>query len=251
MRRLPLDGAENFRDLGGYSTAQGSTNWGQIYRADELSALSQADLAFLADRRLRTVVDLRLEKELLQYPSVYAEHASVRYHHNPVVVTDTSVVGFAERLQTLDFRAHNVAMIKESAATFAYLFRLLGQPEAYPLVFHCAGGRDRTGVAAALILTAAGVPRDVVISDYLLSNQYLVQRMSNMSAAFREKGIDPQPILANLELREDYLIPMLDTVEGEFGGIDAYLFSAGVTEQELAAFRRQLLHTLESDASHS
>jgi protein-tyrosine phosphatase len=236
-RQVPLTGARNFRDLGGYRTAGGETAWGRIYRADALTSLSSDDMAELLKRGLTTVVDLRFEREVREHPNVFYGHASVQYHHNPVVMEDPASSGIAERLRTIDFRVHNVAMIKESARTFATLFHLLGQAEAYPLVFHCAGGRDRTGVAAALVLSAAGVSRDEVIHDYLLSNGYLVELMARMSDRFREQGVDPEPIMANLHLREAYLLPMLDTIEAEFGGIDGYLRSIGVTQAELDVLR--------------
>lgn len=240
-RHVPLAGARNFRDLGGYATASGQVAWGQIYRADSLARLSRDDIGELLRRGLSTVVDLRFEREVLAHPNVFDGHASVRYHHNPILLEDVvSSGGQAERMLTLDLAAHNIEMIRQSGPTFANLFHLLGQPAAYPLVFHCAGGRDRTGVAAALVLTAAGVSRAEVIQDYVLSNTYLVRTMEEMSQAFREQGIDPAPILANLELREGYLAPMLDVVDQEFGGIDAYLTTIGVTAEELATFRSRI-----------
>lgn len=240
-RQVPLTGARNFRDLGGYSTASGQTTWGRLYRADALGRLSEDDIAELLKRGLATVVDLRYEREVLAHPDVFERHATVRYEHNPVLLEDIASGAVAERMRTLDLAAHNIAMIKQSAQTFTNLFRLLGQPSAYPLVFHCAGGRDRTGVAAALVLMAAGVPRDEIVQDYLLSNGYLVGLMDEMSETFRKQGIDPEPIIANLELREDYLVPMLDVLEQEYGGIDAYLQGIGMTTEELATFRSQFL----------
>jgi protein-tyrosine phosphatase len=243
-RQVPLSGAHNFRDLGGYHTPAGETAWGRIYRADALTSLSSEDIAELLKRGLSTVVDMRFEREVLEHPNVFSGHASVRYHHNPVVMEDPASSGIAERLRTIDFRVHNVAMIKDSSQTFANLFHLLGEPAAYPLVFHCTGGRDRTGVAAALVLTAAGVSRDQVIADYLLSNGYLVGMMARMSDTLRQQGVDPEPIMANLYLREAYLVPMLDTIEQEFGGTLAYLRSIGVTDDELAVFRNEFWKAL-------
>jgi protein-tyrosine phosphatase len=184
-------------------------------------------------------VDLRFERELQERPNSFKDHATVTYHHNPVLIEDPAARGTAEAIRTLDFRVFNVSMIKDSTQTFAYLFHLLGEPSAYPLVFHCRGGRDRTGVAAALVLTAAGVAREDVIQDYVVSNDHLSELMDRMSAGFRKQGIDPDPILENLRLREEYLTPMLNVLESEFGGIDGYLDAIGITPDELAVFRRQ------------
>ena len=170
VRHVPLTGASNFRDLGGYSTATGQTRWGRIYRADALT------------------VDLRFHRELEEQPNIFKEHATVQYHHNPVLIEDPAERGAAETIRTL---------------------------------------------------TAAGVAREDVVQDYILSNEYLAGLMQKLSKAFREKGIDPEPILENLRLREEYLAPMLDWLQSEFGGIDEYLQAIGVTPDELAVFRRE------------
>jgi len=244
-RRLPLDGAMNFRDLGGYVGAGGTVRWGVVYRADALVNLSERDLSQLVDvRGIRTVVDLRRDREVESEPSAFAQHGSVRYCHAPVVLDEAGTESPAEYLGTLDFAAHYLDMILLSPRSFALLFRLLAEG-AHPLVFHCAGGRDRTGVAAALLLLAAGVRREQIVADYLLSNDLLAGRVERWRALFLEQGIDPAPILENMRLRPRYLAPTLDVIEGQFGGIDGYLMSIGVTRAELAEVRRILI---ESDA---
>jgi protein-tyrosine phosphatase len=236
-RRLDLEGALNFRDLGGYTTPHGTTASGKVFRSDALSTLTEQDIARLLDLGLSTVVDLRDPSELEASPGVFANHARVRYRHNPVATLGPTDVAPHERLLALDFAVHNVEMLRYSGETFAVLFHLLADVDNCPLVFHCHGGRDRTGVAAALVLSAAGVSRQDIVEDYLISNEYLVPLMQRMSAAYASKGIDPEPILANLHLREAYLTALLDALEQEFQGIDAYLQSIGVTRPELEAFR--------------
>jgi protein-tyrosine phosphatase len=236
-RRIELEGALNFRDLGGYAASEGTTARGKLYRADELSALTERDIAVLLNLGLSTVIDLRHASELVASPGVFATHATVRYHHNPVATLDSTGLPPHERLMRLDFAAHNIAMARESSSTFAFLFHLLAHADSYPLVFHCAGGRDRTGVAAALILTAAGVSRADIVADYLVSNEYLVPRMARMSTDYRSHGIDPEPIMANLHLREAYIVALLDMLDNDFGGIDRYLDSIGVGDEDLASFR--------------
>ena len=235
--RVELEGALNFRDLGGYQASGGTTARGKLYRSDALSELTARDMSVLSDLGLQTVVDLRHERELVESPGVFANHATVRYHHQPVATPDASELPPHERMLTIDFAVHNIAMAKQSGSTFAFLFHLLAETDAYPLVFHCAGGRDRTGVAAALILTAAGVSRQDIMADYLVSNDYLVPLMARMSASYRARGIDPEPIMANLHLRESYLVALLDMLDRDFDGIDGYLESIGVSKADLARFR--------------
>jgi protein-tyrosine phosphatase len=138
-------------------------------------------------------------------------------------------------------------MVRVSGHTFAALFHLLAQADAYPLVFHCAGGRDRTGVAAALVLSAVGVSREDILDDYLISNEHLVPLMQRMSNGFAAKGIDPEPILANLHLREAYLVVLLDMLDAHFGGIDGYLEWIGISRAEVAALRAHFVDSV-SDA---
>jgi protein-tyrosine phosphatase len=235
-RRIELDGALNFRDLGGYATPRGTTASGKLFRSDALSTLTDRDVATLLELGLTTVVDLRSARELEASPSVFATHKQVRYHHNPVAMLGPTDLAPHERLLALDFAAHNVEMARHSSTTFAVLFRLLAEGDNCPLVFHCMGGRDRTGVAAALILMAAGVSHADIMQDYLISNVYLVPLMQRMSASYASKGIDPEPILANLHLREAYLNELLDVLERDFGGIGGYLSSIGVTQVDLDAF---------------
>jgi len=240
-RRLPLDGAMNVRDLGGYLVAGGTVRWGVAYRADALVNLSERDLSQLVDvRGIRTVVDLRRDREIESEPSAFAQHRSVRYCHAPVVLDEGGIDSPAQYLGTLDFAAYYLDMILLSPRSFALLFRLLAEG-AHPLVFHCAGGRDRTGVAAALLLLAAGVSREQILADYLLSNDLLVRRVERWRAVFMEEGVDPAPILENMRLRPRYLAPTLDVIEGQFGGIDGYLKSIGVSRAELAEVRRILI----------
>jgi protein-tyrosine phosphatase len=236
-RRVELEGAHNFRDLGGYATPGGVTVSGKLFRSDALSALTERDTAKLLDLGLTTVVDLRNSRELEASPGVFATHERVRYYHNPVARLGPTDLAPHERLLALDFAEHNVDMARNSSTTFAVLFQLLASVENCPMVFHCTGGRDRTGVATALILLAVGVSREDIMQDYLISNEYLVPMMQRMSATYASKGIDPEPIMANLHLRESYLNALLTVIADEFGGIDGYLSSIGVGQAEVDTFR--------------
>jgi protein-tyrosine phosphatase len=236
-RHIELEGALNFRDLGGFAAGAGMTARGKLYRSDALSELTDRDTSVLLDLGLSTVVDLRNDNELVDSPGVFATHDSVRYHHRPVSAADTTGLAPHERMLALDFAALNIAMVRESSSTVAFLFHLLANEDSYPLVFHCHGGRDRTGIVAALILTAAGVSREDILADYLVSNDYLAPLMARMSTNYLALGIDPEPIMANLHLRDSYLVALLDMLDKDFGGIDGYLESIGVSDEDLASFR--------------
>src|SRR5262245_61537661 len=128
-RRVALDGALNFRDLGGYPTPDGTTRRGLVYRSDALSRLSDRDIERLLDLGLATVVDLRNARELASSPGVFAAHTRVQYHHNPVAILGDADLPPHERLLALDFAAHYVDMARLSSETFAFLFRMLAREE--------------------------------------------------------------------------------------------------------------------------
>jgi len=236
FRQVVLEGACNFRDLGGYPTNSGQTAWGRLYRSDGLTKLTPSDIEALEALGLRTVVDLRHASELELYPNTYASHPTVRYHHNPIRNVDPVAVGAHLRPVLFDVAANNQAMLRESGETFAYLFHLLADAVNYPLVFHCTGGRDRTGVAAALVLAASGVPPEVIAADYVLSNELLASRDAELMELLRAEGTDPA-ILDATRLRQEYVLGTLNTLETEFGGPDVYLQAQGLTPAELTSFR--------------
>ncbi|HEX6512827.1 MAG TPA: tyrosine-protein phosphatase [Chloroflexota bacterium] len=180
-RRVELQGAANFRDLGGYGAGSGRTAWGAIFRSDSLSALTRSDIGVLMDLGLRSVVDLRHESEL-------------------------------------------------SRAKCA-LEGMLADARSYPLVFHCTHGRDRTGLAASLVLLAAGVPSDDVIADFVLSNEYLRERLAGIDAVAAKE----------LELQPSHLGAALNHLDERYGGVEPYIAGLGVSPGQLAAFRRQFV----------
>lgn len=242
-RRVELEVPLNFRDLGGYRTPAGLTRPGRLFRSDVLSGLPEADLDRLLQLGLKTVVDLRHSRELQSEPNSFATNQAILYRHHPMLTDAANVGTQADHLQTLDFAWLNCHMVRESGRTIAAIFALVADNAALPLVFHCSGGRDRTGVVAALILTAAGVARQTVLDDYILSNTYLVKRVERMSKSFSDQGIDPAPIIANMHLRESNLATMLDLIDSEYHGIEPYLAHIGVTTNQLSAFRQNFVES--------
>ena len=177
-RLVPLRGAENFRDLGGYQTASGErAKWGMLYRSAELTYLEEADFERLQQLGIRTVYDFRDNGERENHPTRLTgpwQPTLVSYDY-----TQDLQVMMGKMREHLDSPEQMKQMIAEHSATFpdefrgqfAGLFeRLVNDP--VPLVFHCHEGKDRTGMASALVLTALGVPRETIMQDYLLSNQY-------------------------------------------------------------------------------
>lgn len=171
-RELELAGVFNFRDLGGYPTQDGRTvKWRTIFRADSLGALTTDDLAVLRPLDLRTVVDLRTAREIDERGRFPHEDYPVTFHHLSVIdQTWDRDAALKENLPPTEF-LHRVyrEMLVEGGPRFAAAFDVLAEPDALPAVFHCAAGKDRTGLLAALLLGALGVGHDDVVEDYVLT----------------------------------------------------------------------------------
>ncbi len=221
-RSLPLSGATNFRDLGGYAGQDGRpVRWRRLFRSDHLASLTAQDAQVLQPLRLARVIDFRGEAESA---SLAYAMPGVAYHALPIeptVVQRSKEMALAgERLTpaiavTLMQDTYR-AFVSDNAAQFAALFEHLLQSDA-PLVFHCTAGKDRTGFAAALILLALGVPRDVVMQDYLLTNG-LYQPPGHF---LRSAPAEVMNVLWRVQ--EDFLHAALDVVERDHGGLDRYL----------------------------
>ncbi len=228
-RSIRLDGASNFRDLGGYAGLDGRrVRWRTLFRADHLAGLSAADLDVLHGLKLARSADFRGKMEsahlAYEWPGI-ARHALIV---EPTVVQRASALiaagndltaAHAEELMQDTYRS----FVRENAARFAELFALLLESEE-PTVFHCTAGKDRTGWAAALVLEALGVSRADIEHDYLLTNQFY-QRPTALAA--RAAQTVPQEILDVLwKVQPEFLSSAYDMVEREYGSIDTYLREA-------------------------
>ena len=222
---LHLKTAPNFRDVGGYRTRDGRwVRMGLAYRSDQLDRLSDADLARIARLSPAVVVDLRTQGERRGGPDRLPPGASPMVAD---VLADAAVGGGAA--PNLSSPEAGVAFLSDTTRQFvslpsakdAYsrLFARLQSPDV--AVYHCTSGKDRTGWATAVLLTALGVPRDTVIADYLASNGYLVEKNKAMFSKL------PPATAANLEpvmtVRAAYLEAAFAEVDKRYGSFDRYL----------------------------
>ena len=221
-RSLRLSGASNFRDLGGYTGAGGqSVRWRRLFRSDHLAALSRHDTEAFQRLGVVRAFDFRGVHERAAVPY---DLPGVTQHALPIEPTvvqrmkDLLDAGEAVTpAHTVELMQHTYrAFVHDNAGRFAALFSHMLQSDA-PLVFHCTAGKDRTGFAAALILLALGVPRTVVMQDYLLTNEYY--RMPPLPDARA-----PREVLNVLwRVQAEFLDAALHAVDHDFGGVDAYL----------------------------
>lgn len=254
-RRLPLRGADNFRDLGGYRTRDGRTvRWGRLYRSNELTKLTRSDLAYLSSQDIELVCDLRSKRERAEAPDPELPPVPARDLSLPVAQEGIDPTTVQERIRTGGVPSLQLervmpqvyrAFVTHHSDKWARMLRRLADPQNLPTVVHCTAGKDRTGFAAALVLLALGVPRETVFEDYLKTNDYrrdfssFVLRWTPLYSLFRT---DPEDLLPLLEARREYLQASLDAIERTYGTVEAYLHDAlGVTPERQAALEANLL----------
>ena len=221
-RLLRLQGASNFRDLGGYVGQGGRPlRWRRLFRAEHLAGLTAADRATLAGLGLGRAVDFRGQAERAatpyHWPGITAHALSIE----PTVVQRMQDMVAAGQRLTVPLvqglmRDLYQTMATEQAPRFAELFALLLADDS-PLVLHCTAGKDRTGVAAALILLALGVPRPVVQQDYLLTNAHY------RHPPLPQTDTPPEVLAVLWRVQADFLDTALATIDAQPGGLHGFL----------------------------
>jgi hypothetical protein len=240
-RLIPLVGAYNFRDLGGYPTLDGrTTRWGRLYRSDTLHELTDSDLEALRAIGLSSIIDLRTSAELERTGRGLLGTEPIRHVHLPVVQEGgTSQGAPADAQEDLHHRYLWYLDIGRSALVSA--LTMVGDPNAYPLVFHCAAGKDRTGVLAALVLDIVRVERNVIIEDYVLTASrmdLILSRVRGTPDAEARLAEMPQFLLrAEAATMESFLEGLYEI----HGGARAWALASGVPEDSLDAMSALLV----------
>lgn len=256
IRRLPLEGAKNFRDLGGYRTADGRyVRWGLVYRSNYLVDLTPKDSAYLNSLGIRLVCDVRSDRERLRTPDHWVGNAP-EFLSVPIGPNRDGTLTpeeLKQRVASLNNESKDATrgydkLAIEYAPQFANILRRLAAGDL-PAVEHCSSGKDRTGVFSAILLTALGVPRDIVIQDYLLTTQYLLAPDSiERTTADLQKifGLSDPPdaftVRAIMTTKPETLAATFDSLDKTYGSFDGYLQNAlKISNSDLETLRRRLL----------
>jgi protein-tyrosine phosphatase len=250
-RLVPLQGSWNFRDLGGYQTSNGSrVKWGQIYRSDNLSNLTDRDHTLLKNMGLKLVCDFRTPTESNRWPDRLPDGNSIGYLQLPIIHGEREFDFYYENIKkgevkwlTEEFMINsNIRIIDEYGDTLGKVFHRLAEPESRPLVFHCAGGRDRTGVCTALILLALGVPEETVIYDYCLSEVFISKHREKINERIRSRGVDPETVALYYTATPNFFIPIVNHIREAYGSAANYLRTkAGIDGEFLDLLKQELL----------
>lgn len=242
-RRITLEGAFNFRDLGGYPAADGrSIAWRRLFRSDGLSRLTADDLVRLVDLGIATVIDLRTAGER-ERESMPEGPFTPAVHHLPmmdVLPSEDELVSWVDE----DFLIGRYSqMLDDGAGAIGEAVRVLSAPGAVPGLFHCAAGKDRTGILAAVVLGVLGVPDDVIAEDYALSQAAMVEFFEFLKQRFPDKEEE----LLRREAQIESITPrvmrgLIDHVERTYDGFLGFADHLGVADRVPALREAVLSH---------
>lgn len=248
---LLIDGGMNFRDLGGYRTVDGRTvKSGVVYRSAELSHITPEGFEQLESLGIRSNIDLRSTNERQAQPIQWPAAMGVSVHQTdyPMDMAPFMALFSKGTPNAEDTRTLMAGFYKQVPFSFAPQYaNLIRQvlDDGAPVVFNCSAGKDRTGVAAALILTLIGVPRETVTQDYLLSNTYYkpsAQTASDDPAAAMFRRLPPDVVQALMGVDARYLDAAFEAIAARDGGWKRYIEQdLGLTPADLAQLKAKLL----------
>jgi protein-tyrosine phosphatase len=251
----------NLRDVGGCPAAGGRTvARGRLLRSEALvlpggrrphSIWHATHAEAFARLGLRTVIDLRADREVAAAPSAWTEATGAEVVRLPIVEgvegTDTNYMirlmsGDLRRFDESDLARLYIATFDRRAAVFGAAVRLLGDAERLPLLVHCSAGKDRTGLLVALVLSVLGTPRELVVCDYTLTGRNRPNRIADYADALRPTGVDPEQVRTLFETPAAAMEQALEHLDATYGGPAGLLLGpGGLTEDDLDALRRALL----------
>jgi len=255
-KRIEITGSRNLRDLGGYTTMKGKViKKGVLYRSDHLSRITKRDLEEVTALGVKTVYDLRGEEEKETFPQRLPEIVPVQVVSLPVFYQGLDPWVMARRIvisgDVEEGEFHDVMV--EAYRSYALDFRTewstllkgLAEPVTLPALIHCTYGKDRTGVAVAIVLRSLDVPWENVMEGYLLSNKFwesktdLYSCLANCASCFRTPRSE---VRALMEVRPEYLEAAFAAIDEKYGSFEGYLQEGlGIDDATVERLRATLL----------
>ena len=241
-RFVPLEGAFNFRDLGGLPTVDGATTRaGLMFRSDALHHLLPADVDHLTELGMRTIIDLRSAVELERTGRGPLESTDMQWLHAPLSHGDAAAGNvLPPALAEGDLGRHYVESLDERTETLAAVITHLAERDNLPAVFHCTAGKDRTGMVAALVLSLVGVSDDVIVHDYTLTDDRMVLVMERIRASGDFPAVAPMSERVG-RAEASSMEKFLGSLHAAYGGAEGWALEAGISDDTVASLREVLL----------
>lgn len=245
-RHHRFEGCFNFRDIGGYSSRDGRrVKWGCYYRAGRQDRMTGADLARFEQLGIRTQIDLRGPGEIADQGRGPLEYRGVAYHNLQVIPE-----GGAARLDRLVgdrgiSGKRYLGYLAFGPEIWLRMFDIFSDSSSPPVLIHCTAGKDRTGVATALLLSVLGIDRKTIETDYRFTNIDVPRQVEFVE---RTRGLpddmDRQALMRHAGVPEDALVDFFDGLDEKYGGAIGYLRGIGVSEEQMDTVRSIFLEEL-------
>ena len=255
QRDVPLQGGVNFRDLGGYAAQDGRrVDWGRLFRSGHLSNLTGDDQDYIASIDIRTVCDLRVADEVTNERTTLSDATQIEMLAIPPGVKDRfffhRVFEHANDPEDVVRAMHDVmrSFVLDAGARYKPVFEVLLEARKGGVLINCSAGKERTGVGAALVLMALGVPRETILYEFMLSKTYFpveseLDRVYEKYAVSAKGEPAKRLVMPLLETRESYLQSAFDAIDEQYGSGEAFLRKTyGLGDLELRHLKDTYTH---------
>jgi len=237
-RELKLEVAYNVRHLGGYPARAGRATRADVVRSASLHRLTAAGVERLAATGVRVVVDLRSRAEREEYPTPGVSALGIETINAPVFEADASPTGLAGQFP--GFQAVYRSMLESGRGAYRTLFEVIADTPG-GVLFHCAAGKDRTGVAAALLLDLAGVADETILDDYSRSAALLAPLLPEWLPRIAERGLTEAQARALMASHAGDMQATLAHIRERWGSAEGYMEDIGVSFDAISAVRARLV----------
>ena len=251
-RLLPMDGAFNTRELGGYKTTDGkSVKWGMLFRSDKLSDLSENDELYLQSLGIKRIVDFRSEGEKTEDPDIIPE--GINYIETPINVDGamrSKIEAVLKGETNKEVKSFLVDANKEFVTNYTSVYEdfLRGLiDEDGPTLFHCTAGKDRAGFAAAITLIALGVSKEDVIEDYMKTNIFTKDKIDEMIDKIKLMSLyqaDAEILRPLIGVERIYIETAFKTAEEKYGSLENFIREGlNISDEEIQILRNKFVES--------
>jgi protein tyrosine/serine phosphatase len=228
---------KNLRDLSSVPLSRGSLRPGTLFRSDDVCTIGEEQAVVLRQHGISNVIDLRGPDELLATGRGPLE-AETTHHHLPLILSANQESFGHVKKQRTPFTPHEVGQwyFQVAHASIDLLVKGIGivAHAERPVLFHCAAGKDRTGIFAATLLVTLGAPNEAIVDDYVATQANLPEVFDRLRAAPYGFSLEQFPYAgAMMDAPGETMATFLDIADQRFGGLDKMLFSNGLSDQTL------------------
>ena len=251
-RLLPMDGAFNTRELGGYKTTDGkSVKWGMLFRSDKLSDISENDQLYLQSLGIKRIVDFRSKGEKTEDPDIIPE--GINYIETPINVDGamrSKIEAVLKGETNKEVKSFLVDANKEFVTNYTSVYEdfLRGLiDEDGPTLFHCTAGKDRAGFAAAITLIALGVSKEDVIEDYMKTNIFTKDKIDEMIDKIKLMSLyqaDAEILRPLIGVERIYIETAFKTAEEKYGSLENFIREGlNISDEEIQILRNKFVES--------